>query len=61
MAYDDALALTQGVLPPQFSGAVPPGSQFSYGNIGGIYANDSDAALGLTYHRFVEPDVGGQD
>ena len=24
LAYDDALALTQGVLPPQFSGAVPP-------------------------------------
>ena len=62
LAYDDALALTQGVLPPQFSGAVPPGSQFSYGNIGGIYANDSDAAFGFNLPpAVVEPEVIGQE
>ncbi len=56
LAYDDALALTQGVLPPQFSGAVPPGSQFSYGNIGGI----GDTASGFNLPpAVVDPGVGG--
>jgi len=56
LAYDDALALTQGVIPPQFSGAVPPGSQFSYGNIGGI--GDTSSGFNLP-PAVVEPDVGG--
>ena len=58
LAYDDALSLTQGVIPPQFSGAVPPESQFSYGNIGGIYANDSDASFGFNLPpAVIEPDT----
>jgi len=55
LAYDDALALTQGVIPPQFSGAVPPGSQFSYGNIGGI--GDTSSGFNLP-PAVVDPDVG---
>jgi len=59
LAYDDALSLTQGVVPSQFisssSGAVPPGSQFSYGNIGGI----GDTASGFNLPpAVVDPDVG---
>jgi hypothetical protein len=59
LAYDDALALTQGIIPPnQFSGAVPPGSQFSYGNIGGI--GNTSSALNLP-PAVVEPDIGRQE
>ena len=58
LAYDDALALTQGVIPPQFSGAVPPGSQFSYGNIGGV--GDTSSGFNLP-PAVVDPDVGERE